>query len=337
MENENALNNLEKVAVVISSLPEDLASEIFRHLDTAEVEKISRCMSQMGMIAGNMVDKIIDEFAEMTSREEGSVSLGKGYAESLVTKALGENKAKSIVDKISEGKEYRSLSLLDDIDPKMVTDIIRNEHPQTIALILSHLSPEKSGTILPNLPEEIRAEVILRISSLEGVPPEVINDVAEMLESEVKSMGNTGGGHQLGGVKAVADILNQMDRATESSLLAKIEETDPKMADEIRQLMFVFDDLVLIDDRGIQEILKDISSDDLAKALKTAGEAVKEKIFKNMSERAVDMLNEDIEDMGPIRLSDVEKAQQTITQVAMKLEEDGKITMGGRGGEEVFV
>ena len=336
MEKENALNNLEKVAVVISSLPEDLASEIFRHLETAEVEKISRCMSQMGMIAGDMVDEIIDEFAEMTSREEGSVSLGKSYAESLVTKALGENKAKSIVDKISEGKEYRSLSLLDDIDPKMVTDIIRNEHPQTIALILSHLSPEKSGTILPNLPEELRAEVILRISSLDVVPPEVINDVAEMLESEVKSMGNTGG-HQLGGVRAVADILNQMDRATESALLAKIEETDPKMADEIRQLMFVFDDLVLIDDRGIQEILKDISSDDLAKALKTAGEAVKEKIFKNMSERAVDMLNEDIEDMGPIRLSDVEKAQQTITQVAMKLEEEGKITMGGRGGEEVFV
>ena len=336
MEKENALNNLEKVAVVISSLPEDLASEIFRHLDTAEVEKISRCMSHMGMIAGDMVDQIIDEFAEMTSREEGSVSLGKGYAKSLVTKALGEDKAKSIVDKISEGKEYRSLSLLDDIDPKMVTDIIRNEHPQTIALILSHLSPEKSGTILPNLPEELRAEVILRISSLEGVPPDVINDVAEMLESEVKSMGNTGG-HQLGGIKAVADILNQMDRATESALLTKIEETDPKMADEIRQLMFVFDDLVLVDDRGIQEILKDISSDDLAKALKTAGEAVKEKIFKNMSERAVDMLNEDIEDMGPIRLSDVEKAQQTITQVAMKLEEDGKITMGGRGGEEVFV
>ena len=336
MEKENALNNLEKVAVVISSLPEDLASEIFRHLETAEVEKISRCMSQMGMIAGDMVDEIIDEFAEMTSREEGSVSLGKSYAESLVTKALGENKAKSIVDKISEGKEYRSLSLLDDIDPKMVTDIIRNEHPQTIALILSHLSPEKSGTILPNLPDELRAEVILRISRLDVVPPEVINDVAEMLESEVKSMGNTGG-HQLGGIKAVADILNQMDRATESALLTKIEETDPKMADEIRQLMFVFDDLVLIDDRGIQEILKDISSDDLAKALKTAGEAVKEKIFKNMSERAVDMLNEDIEDMGPIRLSDVEKAQQTITQVAMKLEEEGKITMGGRGGEEVFV
>lgn len=336
MEKEHALNNLEKAAVVISSLPEDVASEIFRHLNTSEVEKIGRCMSQMGMVARDEVDRIINEFVEMTSREEGSVSLGKGYVENLVAKALGESQAKSIVDKISENKAYKSLSLLDDIEPKIVTDMIRNEHPQTMALILSHLSPEKSGVILAGLPEELRAEVIVRISNLEGVPPEVINDVAEMLESEVKSMGNTGG-HPLGGVKAVADILNQMDRTTESALLAKIEETDPQMADEIRQLMFVFDDLVLIDDRGIQEILKEVSSDDLAKALKTAGETVKEKIFKNMSERAVDMLNEDIEDMGPIRLSDVEKAQQTITQVAMKLEEEGKITMGGRGGEDVFV
>ena len=336
MEKEKGFTNLEKVATVISSLPEDLATEIFRHMDTAEVERVSRCMSSMGTVAGDVVDKIINEFVEMVDSEEGSVTLGKGYAENLVAKALGEAKAKSIVDKISEGKEYRSLALLDDIDPKMVTDIIRNEHPQTIALILAHLSPEKSGTILPSLPEDLRAEVVLRISSLEGVPPDVVSDVAEMLENEVKSMGSMGG-NQLGGIKAVADILNQMDRATESSVLSKIEETDPKMADEIRQLMFVFDDLVLIDDRGIQEILKEISSDDLAKALKTAGEAIKEKIFKNMSERAVEMLNEDIEDMGPIRLTDVEKAQQSITQIAMKLEEDGKITMGDRGGEEVFV
>ncbi|MCK5257710.1 MAG: flagellar motor switch protein FliG [Deltaproteobacteria bacterium] len=336
MEKERGFTNLEKVTIVISSLPEDLASEIFRHMDTAEVERVSRCMSTMGTVAADVVDKIINEFVEMVDSEEGSVTLGKGYAENLVAKALGEAKAKSIVDKISEGKEYRSLALLDDIDPKMVSDIIRNEHPQTIALILAHLSSEKSGMILPSLPEDLRAEVVLRISNLEGVPPDVISDVAEMLENEVKSMGSVDG-RQMGGVKAVADILNQMDNATESSILSKIEETDPKMADEIRQLMFIFDDLALVDDRGIQEILKEISSDDLAKALKTASEAVKEKIFKNMSERAVEMLNEDIEDMGPIRLSDVEKAQQTIAQVAIKLEGEGNLVIEGRGSEEVFV
>ncbi len=336
MEKERGFTNLEKVTIVISSLPEDLASEIFRHMDTAEVERVSRCMSTMGTVAADVVDKIINEFVEMVDSEEGSITLGKGYAENLVAKALGEAKAKSIADKISEGKEYRSLALLDDIDPKMVSDIIRNEHPQTIALILAHLSSEKSGMILPSLPEDLRAEVVLRISNLEGVPPDVISDVAEMLESEVKSMGSMDG-RQMGGVKAVADILNQMDNATESSILSKIEETDPKMADEIRQLMFIFDDLALVDDRGIQEILKEISSDDLARALKTASETVKEKIFKNMSERAVEMLNEDIEDMGPIRLSDVEKAQQTIAQVAMKLEGEGNLVIEGRGSEEVFV
>ena len=210
MEKERGFTSLEKVTIVISSLPEDLASGIFRHMDTAEVERVSRCMSTMGTVAGDVVDKIINEFVEMVDSEEGSVTLGKGYAENLVAKALGEAKAKSIVDKISEGKEYRSLALLDDIDHKMLSDIIRNEHPQTIALILAHLSSEKSGMILPSLPEDLRAEVVLRISSLEGVPPDVISDVAEMLENEVKSMGSMDG-RQMGGVKVVADILNQME------------------------------------------------------------------------------------------------------------------------------
>lgn len=335
MEKEKEYNNIEKAAVILSSLPEGLASEVLRHLETAEIERLSARMAKMGTVPSNAVDEVIDEFVEMATKGAGAVSLGKGYAENLMSKVFGEEKAKSMLGRIPEGEGYRSLSMLEEIDSKTLTDLTRNEHPQTIALILSHLSPEKAGSVLPALAEELRAEVILRISNLERVPPDVINEVAEMLESEVKSMG--GVGHKLGGVKTVADILNQVDRATESSIVAKIEETDPKIADEIRQLMFIFDDLVMVDDRGIQEILKEVSSEDLAKALKTATEPLKDKIFKNMSDRAVEMLNEDIEDMGPIRLSDVEKIQQSITQVAMRLEEEGKITMGGRGGEEVFV
>jgi flagellar motor switch protein FliG len=337
MEKEGELNSLERAAVIISSLPEEVASEVLRHLDGTEIERLSTCMARMGTVPSETVDSAINDFVQMTVQGAGAVSLGKNYAESLISKVLGEDKAKSIVGRVSEGGEYRSLALLEDLDPQTLSDLTRNEHPQTIALILSHLSPEKAGSILTNLPEELRAEVILRISNLERVPPDVVSEVAEMLESEVKSMGSVGG-HQLGGVKSVSDILNQMDRATESSIMTKIEETDPKLADEIRQLMFIFDDLVLIEDRGIQEILKEVSSEDLARAMKTASEAVKEKIFKNMSERAVEMLNEDIEDMGPVRLSEVEKAQQTITQVALRLEEEGKIEVGGRGGgEEVFV
>jgi flagellar motor switch protein FliG len=335
MEREGELTYSEKAAIIISSLPADLASEVVCHLETPEIERLSNWMSRMGTVPSAVVDRVVAEFMHIAVQRAGSVSLGKEYTARIITKALGEDRAKLMVNKLSEGSGYRSLEHLEDLDPKVLIDLIRNEHPQTIALILCHLSPKKAGAVLPSLPEELRAEVILRISSLERIPPDVINEVAEMLESEVKSKGDAG--HKLGGIKAVADILNQIDRSIESSLLAKIEEADPTMAGEIRQLMFVFDDLVLIDDRGVQEILKEVSSDDLAKALKTASEAVKGKIFKNMSERAVEMLNEDIENMGPMRLSEVEKAQQGITQIAMKLEEEGKIVVGGRGGEELLV
>jgi len=332
---EGELTHSEKAAIIISSLPADLASEVVCHLEIPEIERLSNWMSRMGTVPSTVVDKVVDEFMLIAAQDAGSVSMGKEYTERIIAKALGEDKAKSLVNKISGDGSYRSLEHLEDLDPKVLIGLIGNEHPQTIALILSHLSPKKAGALLPGLPEELRAEVIVRISNLEHIPPDVINEVAEMLEREVKSMGVAG--HKQGGVKAVADILNQIDRSTESSILAMIKESNPKMADEISQLMFVFDDLALIDNRGIQEILKEVSSEDLAKALKTASETVKEKIFKNMSERAAEMLNEDIEAMGPMRLSEVEKAQQGITQIAMRLEEDGKIVIGGRGGEDVLV
>jgi len=336
MANEGELTNIEKVSVLLSALPEGVASNVLRYLDAVEIERISTCMAKMGIVESRVVDNVINDFMQMAAEGAGAISLGKDYAENLISKVLGADEAKSMVAKVSENKGERALALLDDLDPKILTDLTRNEHPQTIALILSHLSPEKTGGVLSNLPEELRAEVVLRISKLEPVPPEVVSEVVEVLEVGVKAMGDVG--DQLGGIKSVADILNQMNRAAESSVMTKIEETDPRLAEEIRQLMFIFEDLVSIDDRGIQEILKEISSDDLAKALKTASEAVKEKIFKNMSERAVEMLNEDIEDMGPIKLSEVEKAQLAITQVALRLEEEDKITVGGRGGEEeVFV
>jgi flagellar motor switch protein FliG len=336
MEQEGELTRLEKAAIIISSIPQEIASQVLRHMDTTEIEKVTTCMTKMSMVPSEVVDETVNDFLTLATQEAGSLSLGKNYVESLVSKSLGEDKAKALVNKVSRGGETKSLELLETLDPETLSDLTRNEHPQTIALILTHLSPEKAGGVLSSLSEDLRADVILRISNLDRVSPDVINEVAEMLESEAKLRG--GAGDQLGGVKTVADILNQLDHATESALIGKIEEADPKMADQIRQLMFIFEDLALIDDRGMQEILKEVSSEDLARALKTASEAVKDKIFKNMSERAVTMLNEDLEDMGPIRLSEVERAQQAITQVALRLEEEGKITVGNRGGgEEVFV
>ncbi len=334
-EHEGELTHLKKAAIVISSLPEEVASQVLRHMDTDAIEKLSGCMTAMKMVPSEVVEKTVGDFLQMASEEAGALTLGKSYVETLISKSLGEDKAKAIVSKVSRGGETRSLELLETFDSETLSDLTRNEHPQTIALILSQLSPEKSGSILSSLPEELRTDVILRISNLDRVSPDVVNEIAEMLETEAKSRGSAG--QRVGGIKTVADILNQLDPAVESALIGKIEEDNPKMADEIRQLMFIFEDLALLDDRGIQEVLKEVSSEDLSRALKTASEAVKEKIFKNMSERAVTMLNEDMEDMGPIRLSEVERSQQAITQVVLRLEEEGKITAGSRGGEEVFV
>ena len=334
-EHEGELTHLKKAAIVLSSLPEDVASQVLRYMGTDEIEKLTGCMTAMKMVPSEVVEKTVGDFLQMATEEAGALSLGKGYVETLISKSFGEDKAKAIVNKVSRSGETRSLELLETFDSETLSDLTRNEHPQTIALILSQLSPEKSGSILSSLPEELRTDVILRISNLDRVSPDVVNEIAEMLESEAKSRGSAG--QEVGGIKTVADILNQLDPAMEQALIGKIEEDNPKMADEIRQLMFVFEDLALLDDRGIQEVLKEVSSEDLARALKTASEEVKEKIFKNMSERAVTMLNEDIEDMGPIRLSEVERAQQAITQVVLRLEEEGKIETGGRGGEEVFV
>jgi len=232
MEKERAVTNLEKTAIIISSLPQDVASEVLRHLDAGEIEKISACMAKMGMVEGEMVDSIINDFLQMAVQGTGSVSLGKDYTESLISKVLGEDEAKSMVAKLSEDRGEQTLDLLDDLDPQTLTALIRNEHPQTMALILSHVSPEKAGKVLSDLPEELRAEVVVRISSLERVPPDVVSEVAETLENEVKSMGTVG--HQLGGLKTVADILNQMDRATESSVIAKLDETDPNPPKDIQ-------------------------------------------------------------------------------------------------------
>ena len=334
-EHQGDLTHLKKAAIILSSLPEEIASQVLRHMNNDEIEKLSGCMAAMRMIPGEVVEKTVNDFLQMATQEAGALSLGKGYVETLIAKSFGEDKAKAIVNKVSRGGETRSLELLETFDSETLGDLTRNEHPQTIALILSQLSPEKSGSILSSLSEELRSDVILRISNLDRVSPDVVNEIVEMLESEAKSRGSAG--QRVGGIKTVADILNQLDPATESALIAKIEEDNPKMADEIRQLMFIFEDLVLLDDRSIQDVLKEVSSEDLARALKTASEAVKEKIFKNMSDRAVTMLNEDMEDMGPIRLSEVERAQQAITQVVLRLEEEGKITVGSRGGEEVFV
>ena len=217
------------------------------------------------------------------------------------------------------------------MDPEQLAETIRNEHPQTIALILAHLNPEQAAEIVSLLPEGIQGDIMLRIASLEAVPREMIDEIETVLDGELKTTGGMAS-EGLGGVEAVAEVINNLDKNSESAIMAVVEESDPDLADEIRKLMFTFDDLINVDDRGIQSILKEINNEDLLLALKTAVDEVKEKIYQNMSQRASSMIQDDLEAMGPARLTDIEKAQQSIVKVARKLEEEGKIIIASKGG-----
>jgi len=234
---------------------------------------------------------------------------------------------------LQEDSSY--IEIFRSLDMRVLAEFVKNEHPQTVALILSQLLAEEAGEVLIALPENLQIEVIDRMAKLDYVAPEVLRDVAQVLESEIKTAQTIT--RRIGGIKTISDMLNNMERQKGSEIIARIEENDPEMAEEIRQNMFIFEDLMKIEDRGIQEILKEISSDILAKAMKTAGDGIKDKIFKNMSERAADMLREDIEDMGPTRLSDIEKAQSEIVKVAMKLADDGKIHIASGKDEDSYV
>ena len=282
------------------------------------------------------MEGVYQEFVDVfEGRSLGTLS-GDVFLRRTLQKTWDGNKANSFLEDVQAKKTPRPFERLRQMDPRVIVNFIRNEHPQTVALVLAHLSHRAAAEILMLLPEDLQADVVKRIAGLENVPTEVVSDIEEILEHEISGIGDVEQ-LKLGGIRTAAEIMNQLDQNTEKEVMAQIEEEHEELADDIRQLMFVFEDLNNIDDRGIRELLKEISNDDLMLALKTASEDLKEKIFSNLSERAAEMLREDMEIMGPARLSDVEKAQQVVIQAARKLEADGKIVIAGRGGEELLV
>ncbi len=333
------MDGTEKAAIILSVLSPEVSQKVLEKLTPEEVEKLEKAKQSIGSLPPQEINRVFREVAGRipedflpASREgrEGKEQGGDRGSEQNSKKGKeGEEKEQDVEEE--EDAQERLKEILDKADVKTMTNFIRSEHPQTIALILAQMDPAKSGQIIASLPERLQDEVIKRIATLEDVSMEVLKQVADVLENEIQTTGKSG--QVLGGVKPVAEILNQAGRSTEQAILSRLEESDPEMADAIRQLMFVFDDLGKIDDRGIQAILREVTSQDLALALKTAGDEIKEKIFKNMSERAVEMLKEDMEAMGPVRLADVEKAQQEIIKVAMRLEQEGKIMISRGGGE----
>lgn len=333
---EEKQSGYEKAAILLLTVGEDVASEVMRNLDAKEIRLIGNYLSKSTKLEPNRVKAVVKEFCETARSPDGLIFGGEDYLRSVLTKALGQEKANKVIENLAIATEDKGLEALRWIDPRGIANLIKGEHPQTIALILAHLDPDHAGQVITLLPEAIRSDVMLRVATIESVAPGVIQEIEDVLNKQLQ-VGGSVVNKKVGGPEVVASMLNCMDRTSETSILSSIEQNYPELAEKIRKMMFVFEDLINIDDRGIQEILKEAGKEDLVLALKGAGDEIKAKIFKNMSERAAQATKDDMEAKGPVRVSDIEKAQQTILKIAKRLEEEGKIVIGGKGGEEVVV
>jgi flagellar motor switch protein FliG len=328
------LSGEEKAAVLLLTLGENAASEVMKHLEPKDIRRLGGPMTTMSDLTPELRNEVLLEFRSLSTGAGEGVE-GKEYMKKILTKALGQQKATQILSTLST-QEYTGLDSLKWLDSKAIERMVSAEHPQTAAVILAHLEADQASQVLLLLPEAARVDIAYRLATMEEIQPNVLQELSEVLESELK-VGAKSQGQQLGGVKFLADLMNGLDKTTEQALTASLTERNAGLADSVRQLMFVFDDLAGVDDRGLQELLKEIAKEDLILALRAAGEAVKEAIFRNMSSRAAELLKDDMEAGGPVRLSDVEKAQRNILQVARKLEEEGRIILGGKGGQEMLV
>src|SRR5215468_12122573 len=332
---ERELTGPEKVSILLLALGEEVAPLLLKKMSEQEIQRISNHMSHMRDVDANSVERVFDEFHDMASGIEGMVAGGAEYVKKLLMKALDPEKAEWILNNLSVPTMETGLEALRWLDPKTIARFLRSEHPQTVAVIVAHLDPTQASAVLNSLPPTVQADVLIRIAKLEHIPAGVIQELDRVLQRELRVTGALET-DQVGGVKAVAEILNNVDQASEREIMSHIEESNAPLAEEIRQLMFVFEDLLEVDDRGMQTILREVANDDLKMAMKTASEELTGKILRNLSQRAADMLREELELMGPVRVSDVEKAQQKITQVAKRLENEGKLMLGGKG-ENSFV
>jgi flagellar motor switch protein FliG len=330
------LNGLRKSAVLLLSLDQTVAAEILRHLETPQIEEISREIAGLGPVSQGTRDEVIGEFYQLALARSSMDEGGWDYAKNLLSKSLPEDQAKKIIDQVNQTIQSAPFSFLQKAESENLLTFIQDEHPQTIALILAHLKPNKASEILIGLPAQKQVEVVKRIANMEQTNPEVIKEVERGLEHRLSAMISQTF-EKAGGVDTVAEMLNLADRATEKTIMEGLEAEDPDLVEQIRRLMFVFEDIMMVNDKGIQSMMKEVDNDDLALALKTASQDLKDKIFKNMSERAAQLIKEDMDYMGPARVSDVEAAQQKIVDVVRRLEESGEIIISGRGGEKDMV
>ncbi|MGA1861416.1 flagellar motor switch protein FliG [Deferribacter thermophilus] len=334
-EEKEQLSGVKKAAILLITLGEEVSSKIMAELEDEEVAEISKEIALTKIVDPTLADDVVEEFYNMYLAKKFISKGGLDYAKSVLTKSLGPERARKIIDRLTKLLEQSTgFEFLTKIDPKQLAKFIQNEHPQTIALILVHLDPSQAAEALSELPEDLKADVALRIANLQDISPAVIKTLSKTLEERFESIGSYK--VDVGGVKAVAEILNRMDRTTSKSTLERLEKDAPELVSQIRDMMFTFDDIRRLDNTAIQEILKRADKNTLTLALKGADEELQNKFFSNMSKRAVETMKEEMEYMGPVKLKEVEKAQHEIVQIVRELDEEGVISISG-GEEEQYV
>jgi len=330
--------DVKMAATLFVLMGEEMSAEVLRYLNEAEIEAISKEISNVGPISSEEGEKSAEELYQLLVANRFVSEGGVDYAKKVILRTLGAGPAKRIMERLSSS--YASSNAFESIDrlnPIQLSQFIQNEHPQTIALILAHLTPSSSAELLESLPEEIQADVAVRMASLETISPDVIRGISAVLEEKLKPVGTYAHSQAYGGIRAVAELFNRMERRRSRAVLERIDSDKPEVANSIRQLMFVFEDIATLDDPAIREILQRVEKKVIAQALKGATEQQQHQFYRNMSQRAVEMMKEEIEIMGPVKIKDVHAAQQRIVDIVRKLEEEGIITIGGGGGGDEYV
>ena len=336
MAKDTKLSGVQKAAILFITLGPEVSSGILKKLPEAEIQKITYEIANITSVTSEQREGILNEFLQINKAREYIIEGGMDYARELLSKALGPHRANEILEKVSEAtQQYRPFSIARKADAHQLLNVITYEHPQTIALILCYLQPEKAAQVMAELPEETQSEVAYRIATMSTTSPLVIKEIEKVLESKLSSVVRTEM-TTLGGVETLVDILNQVDRTTERNITESLEREDAELADKVKSSMFVFEDIITLDDVAIQRILREVEAKDLALALKGCSEEVAEVIYKNQSKRAAASLKEDMEFLGPVRLMDVEKAQQGIVAIIRRLDEAGEIIIS-RGGEDAII
>ncbi len=329
-------NGVQKAAILLIALGPERSADVFKHLKEDEIEELTLEIANTRSVSSQVKEDVLNEFYQVCLAQQYIAEGGIGYAKELLDKALGDEKAQEVIAKLTASLQVRPFEFVRKTDPSQLLNFIQDEHPQTIAMILSYLTSPQAAMVIGSLAPEKQADVAKRIAMMDRTSPDVIKEVERVLERKLASLANQDY-TIVGGVDAIVNILNTVDRSTEKHIMESLEIEEPELADEIRKKMFVFEDILLLDDRAIQRVLRDVDNADLGIALKGAAEEVQNVIFKNLSKRLAAMIKEDMEFMGPVRMKDVEEAQQKIVSVIRKLEDAGEIVISRGGGDEIIV